>query len=379
MNQAVITFTNSTARASAITSPVEGMVTYLADTDTYQFWNGSAWTNLVSSTVGTGNAIINGAFEINQRNFSSTTTNSTFMYDRFGTALAGDGTSTFSAVALSPADLNVSGFGDVLNTLRIVTSGQTSSAVRTSFVQSIENVRTFANQNVTLSFYAKAASGTPKIYAEVAQLFGSGGSSSVTGNGSQVTLSTSWARYSVTIPLASVSGKTIGANNALSAVFFLSAGSDFNARTGSLGIQSNTFDIWGIQLESGTTATPFRRNANSPQGELAACQRYYQRWSQASAFSGIGGLGFGLSTTNAETFFFPLVTMRVAPTSIDFANVAATDGTNRTNTTSVSLTGGNENRVNVRLVTASGLTQYRTYSAETTASGNGFIGLSAEL
>jgi len=70
MNQAVITFTNSTARASAITSPVEGMVTYLADTDTYQFWNGSAWTNLVSSTVGTGNVIINGGFDIWQRGTS---------------------------------------------------------------------------------------------------------------------------------------------------------------------------------------------------------------------------------------------------------------------------------------------------------------------
>jgi hypothetical protein len=49
MNQAVITFTNSTARASAITSPVEGMLTYLADTNLYQFWNGTAWTNLVST------------------------------------------------------------------------------------------------------------------------------------------------------------------------------------------------------------------------------------------------------------------------------------------------------------------------------------------
>ena len=53
MNQAVITFTNSTARASAITSPIEGMLTYLADTDTYQFWNGSAWTNLTSSPTWT--------------------------------------------------------------------------------------------------------------------------------------------------------------------------------------------------------------------------------------------------------------------------------------------------------------------------------------
>jgi hypothetical protein len=52
MNQAVITFSNSTARGSAIASPVEGMVTYLEDTNTYEFWNGSAWTNLVSSSSG---------------------------------------------------------------------------------------------------------------------------------------------------------------------------------------------------------------------------------------------------------------------------------------------------------------------------------------
>jgi hypothetical protein len=71
--------------------------------------------------------------------------------------------------------------------------------------------------------------------------------------------------------------------------------------------------------------------------------------------------------------------MRVLPTSIDFANVAVLDGTNRTNTTSVSLTGGIDNRVNVRCVVASGLTQFRPYTLETTSAGNGFIGLSAEL
>jgi hypothetical protein len=52
MRQSVIVFSSSVARASAITSPVEGMLTYLEDTNTYQFWNGSAWTNLVSSTAG---------------------------------------------------------------------------------------------------------------------------------------------------------------------------------------------------------------------------------------------------------------------------------------------------------------------------------------
>jgi hypothetical protein len=43
MNQSVITFSNSTARGSAITTPVEGMITYLEDTQTYESWDGAAW------------------------------------------------------------------------------------------------------------------------------------------------------------------------------------------------------------------------------------------------------------------------------------------------------------------------------------------------
>jgi hypothetical protein len=48
MRQSVIVFSSSTSRASAITSPNEGMITYLEDTNVYQFWTGSAWTNLTS-------------------------------------------------------------------------------------------------------------------------------------------------------------------------------------------------------------------------------------------------------------------------------------------------------------------------------------------
>ena len=51
MNQAVITFTNSTARGSAITSPVEGMLTYLEDTNSYEYWDGSAWQSLVGAAA----------------------------------------------------------------------------------------------------------------------------------------------------------------------------------------------------------------------------------------------------------------------------------------------------------------------------------------
>ena len=47
MQQTVMYFASSAARGSAITSPVEGMVAYLEDSNTYTFWNGSAWNDLL--------------------------------------------------------------------------------------------------------------------------------------------------------------------------------------------------------------------------------------------------------------------------------------------------------------------------------------------
>jgi hypothetical protein len=43
MNQSVIVFSNSTARGSAISSPIEGMVTYLEDTDALEVYKGASW------------------------------------------------------------------------------------------------------------------------------------------------------------------------------------------------------------------------------------------------------------------------------------------------------------------------------------------------
>ena len=47
MNQSVIVFADSAARTTAIPSPVEGMLTYLEDTNAYESWNGSAYVALV--------------------------------------------------------------------------------------------------------------------------------------------------------------------------------------------------------------------------------------------------------------------------------------------------------------------------------------------
>jgi hypothetical protein len=51
MRQAVATFTNSAARTAAITSPVEGQLTYLDDSNRYSMWNGSSWVSPFGSTL----------------------------------------------------------------------------------------------------------------------------------------------------------------------------------------------------------------------------------------------------------------------------------------------------------------------------------------
>jgi hypothetical protein len=59
MQQATAVFSNAAARTAAITSPVEGQLTYLEDVDLYAAWNGSSWvspfglTLLKTVTVGT--------------------------------------------------------------------------------------------------------------------------------------------------------------------------------------------------------------------------------------------------------------------------------------------------------------------------------------
>jgi hypothetical protein len=51
MNQSVMVFSNATARSAALTAPVEGMLTWLQDTNKYENYNGSAWVGLGSGIL----------------------------------------------------------------------------------------------------------------------------------------------------------------------------------------------------------------------------------------------------------------------------------------------------------------------------------------
>jgi hypothetical protein len=46
MNQMVMTFAGTAARGSAIASPTEGMLTYLADSNTFEYYNGTSFVEL---------------------------------------------------------------------------------------------------------------------------------------------------------------------------------------------------------------------------------------------------------------------------------------------------------------------------------------------
>ena len=344
---------------------------------------GNALNSVGSAQYAAGkNKLINGDFFINQRGFTSTTTQGTYTFDRWRTTAVGNGTATFSAQTFTPGTAPVAGY-EGKNYLRIVTTGQSATNTFTDIRQIIEDVRTLAGQTATVSFWAKAASGTPKVAVEFQQIFGTSGSPSATVQvyAGQVTLSTSWARYSLTVAIPSISGKTISTteDSQLTCELVVSAGSDFNARTGSLGIQTNTFEFWGVQLEAASVATPFQTATGTLAGELAACQRYYFRFGGDSLYQHYA-MGMSDTTTSAQIYIQHPVPMRANPTTLEFTNLQITD--NSTYALAVTLgaiTDAGKNGCRLGLANATGATANRTAFLRSGNSLSGYIALGAEL
>ena len=307
----------------------------------------------VAPFVAGKNKIINGDFAINQRAFSSTTTQSTYMFDRWPANFSvASGTTTYTAQTFTTGAAPVAGY-ESTNYLQIATSGQAASNDFATVSQRIENVQTFAGQKVTLSFWAKTASGTSTVAPSLEQYFGTGGSSNTQTPMGNITVTTSWARYTTTVTLPSLTGKTIGANNnALNMFLFTSAGSGLSVYVTTPFIQNATISFWGVQLEAGSVATPFTTATGTVQGELAACQRYFVRFNPTFISDAPFGTGIFKTTTAAAHIMNLPVTMRSAPsTTFSAANTfycwggagsgspsAVTGGGNTTNIIELSAT-----------------------------------------
>ena len=224
--------------------------------------------------AGFRNAIINGNFDIWQRGTSFT--GSDYGADRWRITRTGT-TATFSQQSFTVGQPDVPNEPTYFS--RTVVTSSAGAGNFCLLEQRVEDVRSFAGSQVTVSFWAKADSSKP-IFVEMLQRFGTGGSPSsdvlASGN-AKVTLSATWQKVTLTLSIPSISGKTLGSDNNhnLGLLIWFDAGSSFNARTDTLGQQSGTFDIAQVQIEAGPVATLLERR---PIGtELALCQRYFNK------------------------------------------------------------------------------------------------------
>jgi hypothetical protein len=293
----------------------------------------------VAPVVGGKNVVVNGGYDYWQRatTFTAVGTNGYYTADRWKSTASV--TSTMSQNVIAPG---TSGIDETLRFGVDLTGGTVSTGGYHYWDTPIEDVRTLANTTATLSFYAKGSvAGT--IATRLTQSFGTGGSTGVycvnanTGVvGGVVNLTTSWQRFSITYIIPSVNGKTISATDSTLGITFVKGlGSSYTPTT--YGIPSSvdftgTLSIAGVMLEAGTQATRFSRTAGSIGGELALCQRYYQKSYPANIYPGAFFQG-GYSTTIVENnipnnnyfHYQPLIVqMRAEPTITIYSGGGAT-------------------------------------------------------
>jgi hypothetical protein len=313
------------------------------------------------------NAIINGAFNVWQRGTTFTNlANFAYFADRFYSVSNNSGGSvTYTRQAFTGTDIPVAGAQYYMRTVGASPTGASFNVFGTK----LENVQTLAGQTVTFSFYAKADSART-VRPDFGQVFGTGGSSSVTTTGSNVSLTTSWARYSQTFTMPSISGKTIGTDSYIQIELI----QPLNV--------SHTIEYYGFQLEAGSVATPFQTATGTIQGELAACQRYYYRANSSTAYGLVTTFGAAYSTTGCEQPMILPVTMRTTSTTIDYSNIIVYDagGTSYALPQSITASAPALNIALIRVTFSSAvLTQYRATYIGGNNNAAAYLGISAEL
>lgn len=314
------------------------------------------------------NAIINGAFDVWQRTTTATSTTGVgYFADRWRYSANGGASKVLSqsqqlfAAGTAP----VAGY-ESRYFYRVAVTAAGSGYTFEVIEQPIEDVRTFAGSTVTLSFWAKA-SATTIITPRLAQYFGSGGSTSVNTDGSAISLTTSWVRYTQTITVPSIAGKTI--DNTNSSLIF------------TLIMPVNTIyqvDLWGVQLEQGSVATPFSSATETVGDEIALCQRYYYRTSNTLTAVVPFGAGMQFSTTTAWIHIKFPQRMRAAPTALETAGTISFVTTAGVTSTSTLFGAAHDDGGYITLAVAGTAGQGGLARFGGTA-GTAYIGFSAEI
>ena len=237
------------------------------------------------------NLIINGAMQVAQRG-DSTGITSTGYYgpDRYQLTLSNLGTWSISQSSTAP-----SGFGNSYKLEATTNDASPAAGDYAIFLQKFEGQNlqqlkkgTASAESVTLSFWVRSS----KTGTYIVELFDNDNSRSISAS---YTISVADTFEYKTITFA---GDTTGAfddDNAssLEVIWYLAAGSTYTSGTlqtswgtrtaanqavGQVNMADTanaTFHITGVQLELGSTATPFEHRSFGD--ELARCQRYYSQ------------------------------------------------------------------------------------------------------
>jgi hypothetical protein len=263
-----------------------------------------------SVLAGSGNYVMNGAFDIWQRGTTiSANSSNVYSADRWESFRGGYA----AGMVISRQNSTLSDFQFSARVQRENGNGSNSVMI---FGQNFETVDSIPlrNKQVVLSFYARRgdnySSSGQTLSASVVtgtgtdQVHRAGYSNYTAAAISAVALTTSWQRFSVV-------GTISASANQVSPLF------SYNP-VGTAG-PNDWFELTGVQLEVGPVATAFRRNGNSLQAELAACHRYYYQSPDGAvnpAYQEAANTDFGLS----QFINFP-TPMRVAPSlSVSFVS-----------------------------------------------------------
>jgi len=261
-----------------------------------------------SNNVSFRNRIINGAMVIDQRNAGAalSVTTGVFTIDRWVGASSG-GTTTFQRIASG-----TTGFSNAIQIKPL------TSVTLSTFYQRIEsnNCQDLASATVTVSgqIYIDNASGvTCTLYIGIP----SAADNYTTTNyltGQTITLTGgSYVSFSKTFSLTS------SGSNGLEVNF------QFSSAVG------KTIQLTGVQLEAGSTASPFEYRSYGV--ELMLCQRYYQQSYAVGLVAGdtsglglVGGTAMNNGTNNAGNNGVPIsfkVPMRATATVTTYAAFAS--------------------------------------------------------
>lgn len=271
------------------------------ESSTNPLQSGGAYTALAGKLpydVSPATLLINGGFDIWQGGTSFTATG--YTADQWRLTLGSGMAVTVTRQAFTVGQTDVPTEPTYYAKLAISNAGTADGY----FEQRIESVRTVAGADIAYSFYAKCDSDTYAAKVRMVQNFGSGGSADVASSDQDITLTTSWQRFTGTFSLASISGKTIGAGDYLSVRVVLPTASG-----------TKTISIATAQANPGTVALPYVKVSNLT--ELEHCKRY----------AVLSGVANGLIArmvfyqSNYIIFHIPTtVTMRADPTFLGTAN-----------------------------------------------------------